>query len=557
VTVNLKNALQRFRDSSRGRFLWVDAICINQEDVTERTQQVKMMTEIYSRAPSVVIWLGDGDTDTDKAMDVIATLSSLLKTEFPDISKYLMGPNGTEFGISHVARILEKYQFQVQPVESDESAAASLSYLFGNPWFRRIWVLQEVARSWNTLVISGGKQVYWGELLFSHVWQNTFHKIPGPNGGIVERQHSITVVPTVWLSFAENGTSKRLHFFELCLRTREFRSTDPRDKIFGILALAEETWQIRHLPLELQPNYAKRAIEVYCDFTYGLIRLSKSLELLSAVDPIAVESALVSGKPLYSTLPSWVPTLTEGRGIARIFGYLKLYNAAGDTAAVPRSLDQGKTLILNGTRFTRVQHISPTFEEVGFQPKQDNMVGLIAVWAAFLKFTRSNPECPYADNLITTFIQTLTCCGFSNASAFRETIDSLPFDRILRTSLYPLLEADFASYWQEMDPSFRAFTALPNDRSRLQEQCAKGRARSFWVLLGNSIDSRRFFFTPDGYFGLGPSTIEPGDLVCILYGGDIPYILRENPVHRDDVEPAPALFTFIGECYVHGVMDGE
>ncbi|KAH8648335.1 hypothetical protein BGZ60DRAFT_423157 [Tricladium varicosporioides] len=63
----------------------------------------------------------------------------------------------------------------------------------------------------------------------------------------------------------------------------------------------------------------------------------------------------------------------------------------------------------------------------------------------------------------------------------------------------------------------------------------------------NTLIERSFFRTEEGYVGLGPYVIQPGDLVGVLFGINVPYILR--PVHEG--------FLLIGECYVHGVMNGE
>ncbi|KAN0091804.1 hypothetical protein V8E51_017651 [Hyaloscypha variabilis] len=58
---------------------------------------------------------------------------------------------------------------------------------------------------------------------------------------------------------------------------------------------------------------------------------------------------------------------------------------------------------------------------------------------------------------------------------------------------------------------------------------------------------RKLFTTVQGYMGLAPSTAREGDLVCVLLGGDVPFILR----------PSKSNYSLIGESYVHGIMDGE
>jgi hypothetical protein len=57
----------------------------------------------------------------------------------------------------------------------------------------------------------------------------------------------------------------------------------------------------------------------------------------------------------------------------------------------------------------------------------------------------------------------------------------------------------------------------------------------------------RLITTDKGYFGLAPFSAEPGDKVCILYGGAVPFLLR----------PRGENYLLVGECYVHGIMHGE
>lgn len=56
-----------------------------------------------------------------------------------------------------------------------------------------------------------------------------------------------------------------------------------------------------------------------------------------------------------------------------------------------------------------------------------------------------------------------------------------------------------------------------------------------------------FFGTKGGYMGLGPKILQPGDVVCVLAGGEVPFILR----------PDHGYYRLVGECYLHGIMNGE
>jgi hypothetical protein len=121
VRANLETALRHLRYERRDRILWADAICINQEDDAERTQQVSQMAMIYSKASSTVIYLGDLDMDADRAFNALEMFSENRHLRQLPIWK-ADDPSRIEWStIIVIERIL----------------------LF--PWWGRIWVIQEVA----------------------------------------------------------------------------------------------------------------------------------------------------------------------------------------------------------------------------------------------------------------------------------------------------------------------------------------------------------------------------------------------------------------------------
>ncbi|KAF2181338.1 HET-domain-containing protein, partial [Zopfia rhizophila CBS 207.26] len=100
---------------------WIDTLCINQNDPEERTSQVELMGAIYSAAKRVVIWLGEEDTASQKAIDTMIELSKSLV-------KLLGGHYGAVF--RH-----DKHPYK------DEARA--INEFFDRPWFKRVWAFQE------------------------------------------------------------------------------------------------------------------------------------------------------------------------------------------------------------------------------------------------------------------------------------------------------------------------------------------------------------------------------------------------------------------------------
>ncbi|KAK8127873.1 heterokaryon incompatibility protein-domain-containing protein [Apiospora sp. TS-2023a] len=125
-------ALKYLRDDREDRYLWIDAVCINQANPTERNHQVQIMAMIYSRAKKVCVWLGDDDDDSEVAIKFIN--EEIMKLErFDDICKNKANAN--------------KWQ--------------ALLALMQRPWFGRRWVVQEIALAIEAHVYCGPDQISW------------------------------------------------------------------------------------------------------------------------------------------------------------------------------------------------------------------------------------------------------------------------------------------------------------------------------------------------------------------------------------------------------------
>jgi hypothetical protein len=77
VTPNLKAALKRIRLKDKKRSMWVDLICINQQDTPERSQQVALMADIFRNAKKVIMWIREETDDTAAASTTITTFSEV------------------------------------------------------------------------------------------------------------------------------------------------------------------------------------------------------------------------------------------------------------------------------------------------------------------------------------------------------------------------------------------------------------------------------------------------------------------------------------------------
>jgi hypothetical protein len=132
VTPNLFRALRSIRHESKELPLWVDAVCINQQNPKERGQQVRFMGFIYASARNTIICLGESDEESDRAIQALNDTDTV--------------PDSPEL------------------VDGRSIKDCIVSFILSRPWFTRVWVLQELALSQNPIIQCGLSRVRWRRL---------------------------------------------------------------------------------------------------------------------------------------------------------------------------------------------------------------------------------------------------------------------------------------------------------------------------------------------------------------------------------------------------------
>ena len=133
VTKSLEAALRQLRHRDKPRSLWVDYICINQADVLELNQQVARMGIIYEQANRVLIWLGLATPNSQMGMEML---------------RYFV----------HEQRPQTSPLWQTNP---QSLVLQGLQDIMSRPWFKRMWVVQEVGRSHRAVLMCGSDCVEW------------------------------------------------------------------------------------------------------------------------------------------------------------------------------------------------------------------------------------------------------------------------------------------------------------------------------------------------------------------------------------------------------------
>jgi len=388
----------------------------------------------------------------------------------------------------------------------------------------------------------GEHVLLWGSLVLAAFWQSGFARSRSASGACdVRGPDTQGYLPELWLELLYTQSERGLSLTELVSRARDFEASDPRDKVFALLGLANDLGDAYNRAAGLLPNYTLRKEEVYANFTKDLILMTGYLDILSAVDTFA-------SKRLDQRKTSWTPDLDVPIATVRGLGFPRKYAASSSASVNLEALsavpNDPSSLTLSGFVVDVVKDVADNALSYSAQLKlytsdfhHDDAV--VALWKEHVR--HSQYQCP-EDELLQRYIELLTAAGFALPTEF----PAHPLGRIIPSRDVPSLTADFAAYWSLLDPGFLDFQDPV--RTKLKAQASLGDADQFGVLAGKACHERKFFGTAQGRMGLCPRGTQSGDRIVILHGGSVPYVLREMDY---------GTWRFIGECYVDGIMFGE
>lgn len=274
VTYTVHCALKRFRFPDRHRRLWLDAICINQSDVRECGQQVQLMGQLYSQASSVLVWLGDYVLSPNKQS------GNLSESSVTVAFRYL-----EDFDKARAESQLPQTIPTVSEHKITESISATLRDVYRRPWFRRLWVLQEVVLPQRSIyAYLGLEKVTLERLLLASsladhdAWLET-HAMYGMRYHIrTPEWKSMSVVDRViWALESTSG---------------QFQFKKTHDRLYAVLGIIGETSGCE----DLVPDYQKPIDAFYIDLARYIFRASGTFRILAGAH-------CQPG----SGLPSWVP----------------------------------------------------------------------------------------------------------------------------------------------------------------------------------------------------------------------------------------------------------
>jgi hypothetical protein len=599
VTPNLAQALRRLQGLSNeasewdlvSKWFWIDQICINQRNTDERSDQVKRMRSIYAKAIRTLIWLGPAYGSCHLAWNLVDQIHDVFRKENPDAT-YLSDIRLRLYSSSyHAGCGLPNW---------DDDLWKHLRRILQAPWFRRVWVIQEVALSQQDPIFLHGNHVYpWSRLGWASSWLRRV--------GFVRLDHIPNQIHNVDTISNLRRSQVRWSLGAILMATSgKFNATDPRDKIFGLLGLAAETEHELSWPVALLPDYQRDVAQVYLEAAKFLINEYQNLAILSRTIPHLNRITWSSTPKSTPVVDSWVPNwnvLTEpnqprglywttyhsGGGGADL-GFPVHYNAAaGLPTSITPTADQ-RILHIRGLRVDTVISTSSfgdaitmllqdynaprrTLKDFKLLSKSEGKTQLVR-FSLILASAMRKPlflrywylavekcEGMTPADLVDIFIKCTTGDQFHLAGSNSEQIRkdgcayllsqlqtvrerkrvfcslSLPVSLGQASSRPRLTDANDCVPSGKQSPYLKA----------LQDHATGGDPGAYVSLARNYCLNRRFFITLHGRLGIGPRWTKKGDLVCVLFGGGVPYILC----------PKGRRYIFIGESYVHGLMEGQ
>lgn len=210
-------------------YLWIDAMCINQDDHDERASQVTIMSDIYRRAQQVVIFLGAADGASTRAMDLF------------QLTRGFIQANGDVLPPLAV----DEFERRSRGAGLDPASWAAVARLLSRRWFTRCWAVQEAALASDAVVVCGRHAVRWDELCQICRWvmdnNGLLFRVMDRHLAEGSRMAYLGVPfrnpPSVEAAGRLQGAEGKdpVVLQRLLLRFRHFQATDPRDKIFALL----------------------------------------------------------------------------------------------------------------------------------------------------------------------------------------------------------------------------------------------------------------------------------------------------------------------------------
>ncbi|KAK4496704.1 hypothetical protein PRZ48_012687 [Zasmidium cellare] len=535
VTDSCFQALKHFRFLGATRTLWIDAICIDQKNLAEKSVQVGMMGQIYQNANDVLVWLGPSDGQVYLAfamLKAVAYRTGDLSSEEQvatvlyeaqdtddwegwDTYKDLTDPNG-DF---HCPCCPRTGKFETAR-EAYEMAAAAIDQLAHRDWFCRLWVAQEVALARDSLWMYCGHHIATFSIMSNFTgYVNYGEGLSGEprswfmancRGSALTNMQSIT-------NIRDHVVQKDTDFVRILFQSWHMACKDPLDRIYAIRSITDiAQWAA------VTVDYSMERSVLYSQIVSESIEHTKEPGHFASPPAILLTIASLSRSLTDHAWPSWIPDFDALCLAGTTFGTLK---AIAEESSISGS--SGCTMVRDAGERCKVGREVEHNEFNAWSSRCSSFLrsgGLTAQLAT----TRERSPCKGYQNGRLTDLEN-THCGFDQLSTVTRQDTKLCENhehRALAVLLALSCDTDesraFLLNWLQ-----KAGGPLSN----MDPDC---------VLAAIDVQGAMFF-------GWVPPATKHGDRMCFLLGAPFPFVVREAPRRET--------YTLIGDALLPGIRE--
>lgn len=495
VTRSLFQALPYLRYRDKRRVLWVDAICVDQQNLKERSHQVQRMGDVFCLADQVIVWLGVDDTTSTHAIQLLHSIASRTEVDWITSTVKPISRDDVDW-----ADILDARSYRGQ----DMFAIYSLVM---RPWFERLWVQQEIHSKRNAILVCGFDTLSW------HDFRKAVFCIASKLEPIEDDE---TLYPGMAARFmlilnmiSEGG------FFTLGAlieTTQQCKCSDPRDRVYAVLNMLTTFERYANI----KPDYTKTVGQVYRDVVLSILECTGKIIILGHCE--MQEQPLESSDSLQ--IPSWVPDWRFPRHTRQMGAEY----ASCDSSA--EASNENDVLRVMGTYVARISHV----EKISC----DSMPSLMSAIQGF------------SQNILPDVTSASYVSGGSKLDAYCRTLCVNFFASEYLPPLALMSGYQMPGY-QESREWLSSILSPPETDMEIDSNVASG-YEPYLRWVGYYTRGMSLFTTEEGHIGLAPAAAKLGDRVCVLLGSSAPFILRPTRDKQYEV---------VGHCYTHGIMGGE
>ncbi|KAI9147455.1 Heterokaryon incompatibility protein [Paramyrothecium foliicola] len=588
VPPNVLEILKDMRSINMPQFVWLDSLCINQDDLREKETQVSIMRQIYERSANVIIHLAGSDVSPEEGIRVDVMISKLRNARVlhdfsPDDSAGELMPLGSNG-------------------DWDQIVA-----LFDFSWFVRVWIVQEVMVARNVRVRLHGREIGWDDLVlacaaisrgglrsFLHYrYISDKYDIPDAvkDARMSGVEHTL-VLDNMRQWYASGKLLPLLDTMILCIR---FKSTWDVDKIYALLGIVDVESQTK---MGLQPDYSKDKTTLFTEIARKLLAVSSPSDQFRIL-----QFAGIGQTRNMDDLPSWVPDWTAGLP-ACLMESRKESTDYKASKRPPRTMtprqsvlnasqhdEQFDCLALHGLVADRIIQLydvswTPPPEDSTNFPIRDTHTAVRAHNGTSEKYRSSQQHIdeafwrtlladrdafyrPAAEDVIQVWTLYFRLYDAVRGGGGREELVEEYLKDSPKDEETWELRRLFAAlwFWKADDEDMRFAHLLAADLSKRWPdhkhplEAARVLNRPFDTTQANEprmSAGRQFCITARGYFGLVPKLSKVNDLVVLFDGAKTPHIIR--PSKYQDIAAAvedTLACRLVGECYMHQGMDGQ